>query len=212
MQTGGWLSLAFTCHFVSASRIMRCTSALMSGWIHVFWAPEGIFFFNWMKYSIFSTLPFAFPALWPPGHRGTQAVVMCTGSGMRELRNALQHKLINLLNTLWDFGGFFAIYFFFPIVAPLQGPQHMLYRQQLCCNAQRLDTGRRETEKVKSFYSLWNLCLSEEPEVLNTLRKVSFQIGPLKTAWGKLIQPCMENFLKKISVAFDEAKFDNVYS
>ena len=40
----------------------------------------------------------------------------------------------------------------------------------------------------------------------------SFQIGPLKTAWEKLIQPCMENFLKKISVALDEAKFDSVYS
>lgn len=91
---------------------------------------------------------FAFPALWPPGHRGTQAAAMCTDSCMRELRNALQHKLISLLNTLWDLGGFLRS-IFLSIVAPLPGPQHVFYRQQLCCNAQRLDTRRRETKKSR---------------------------------------------------------------
>lgn len=125
----------------------------MSGWIHVFWAPEGIFFFNWMKYSIFSTLPFAFPALWPPGHRGTQAVVMCTGSGMRELRNALQHKLVNLLNTLRDFGGFLRSIFFFHCSSTSGSSAHVLQTTVMlqCSKAGHRKEGNKEKNQEFLF-------------------------------------------------------------
>lgn len=145
-------------------------------------APGGFFLIEWN--ILFSPLfHFAFPALWPPGHRGTQTAAKRTASCMRELRNALQHKLISLLNTLWDLGqGVRSIFFFF--VAPVQDPQHVFYRQQLRCNAPRLDTRRREIKKIKSFYSLWNLTLPEEPEALNTLLKV-FSYWPIQDSMGE---------------------------
>lgn len=96
----------------------------------------GFFLIEWN--ILFSPLShFAFPALWPPAHEEVPScslLATCTARCMRELRKAMQHKLINLLNSLWDFLFFFffcrgkGVFF----MAPVQRPQHAFYREQCC--------------------------------------------------------------------------------
>lgn len=159
----GWLSLAFSCHFVPASLFMRCTSALMSDWIHVFWIP-GISYFNWMKSSIFSTFPFyLFCSLASSTWEYLNCrnlLVMWTASCRREPMNTGQHKLINLLNTLWDFGErfMFSLELKVRVLSPC-----VLSMTVLCCNV------KRQRPRKSSFLSLWNFNLSEEFESINII-------------------------------------------
>ena len=157
----GRLSLAFPCHFVAASMLMRRASVLMSDWMHVFWIP-GVSYFNWLKSSVFSVLPFYLScslASSTQKYLSRSLMVMSAAWGSLWIQ-AGQHKRVSLLHTLWvlGWGDLCSLW------SARSGSLHSVFLMMvLWCNV------KKQRPRKSCFLSLWNSNLSEEFEAINTI-------------------------------------------